>query len=441
MASSLLASPQGPLESLLDRGSTTGFSDAQLVELLNQAQGEDRDLAFRALVERHGRLVWGTCRRFLQQTQDAEDAFQATFLILMQKAATLRVRGSLGPWLYQVALHAAQQARKSQRRQRAVWSSELEIIEQPATEASIPDERLALLQQVLSGLTPRYRLPIVLCHLEGRTHEEAARLLQCPTGTVSGRLSRGRALLRSRLRRRGWTSDDKTIHRAILTITSTTTPCRLLGDCLRAARQIATLGYPASPAHQLMKGAMAIMLWNRTKRFLASALLLSISIMAAGEWLRVSLASQPDDRPDAKAKLRLAAAARSPVAEPQGRVAQQSTGTADEVTLEHVPPVVVRCVPEAGSSDVDPGLKEISVTFSKAMTDKSWSWTTLSISSFPNLNGDPRYLADGRTCVLPVKLEPGRTYATWLNSSRFQNFKDKSGHSSVPYLLVFRTRK
>jgi hypothetical protein len=114
---------------------------------------------------------------------------------------------------------------------------------------------------------------------------------------------------------------------------------------------------------------------------------------------------------------------------------------ADEVTLESVPPVVVKTVPEAGGNDVDPKLTEIKVTFSKDMQDGSWSWSTLSEESFPQMNGKPKYLADKRTSVLPVKLEPNKTYAIWVNSAKFGNFKDISGQSAVPYLLVFKTKK
>jgi RNA polymerase sigma-70 factor (ECF subfamily) len=113
---------------------------------------------------------------------------------------------------------------------------------------------------------------------------------------------------------------------------------------------------------------------------------------------------------------------------------------AQDLDIASVPPVVVKTVPEAGSADVDPSLTEIRVTFSKKMTDGSWSWSTVTQDSFPTLNGKPKYLEDGRTCVLPVKLEAGRTYGTWLNSNKFGNFKDTDGRSAVPYLLVFRTK-
>jgi RNA polymerase sigma-70 factor (ECF subfamily) len=114
---------------------------------------------------------------------------------------------------------------------------------------------------------------------------------------------------------------------------------------------------------------------------------------------------------------------------------------ADDVTLESVPPAVMKTAPEAGADGVNPKLTEIKVTFSKDMQDGTWSWVTLSKESFPNLDGKPKYLPDKRTCVLPVKLEPGKTYAIWVNSEKFDNFKDTEGRSAVPYLLVFRTKK
>lgn len=110
-----------------------------------------------------------------------------------------------------------------------------------------------------------------------------------------------------------------------------------------------------------------------------------------------------------------------------------------EVSLESAPPVVVSTTPTAGSVGVDPGLTELRVTFSKPMMDGSWSWSTWGEDTFPEMTDKPHYLDDGKTCVVPVKLEPGKFYATWLNSSKFRNFKDASGNPAVPYLLTFRT--
>jgi RNA polymerase sigma-70 factor (ECF subfamily) len=113
----------------------------------------------------------------------------------------------------------------------------------------------------------------------------------------------------------------------------------------------------------------------------------------------------------------------------------------DDVTLESVPPVVVKTVPAAGSGDVDPKLTEIKVTFSKDMEDGGWSWGALSEATFPKVDGKAKYLADKRTCVLPVKLEAGKTYAIWLNSDKFHDFKGKDGKPAMPYLMVFKTKK
>jgi RNA polymerase sigma-70 factor (ECF subfamily) len=104
-------------------------------------------------------------------------------------------------------------------------------------------------------------------------------------------------------------------------------------------------------------------------------------------------------------------------------------------------PVVVRTTPASGDTQVDPATTEIRVTYSKDMQDGSWSWSQISDESFPETTGSPRYLDDKRTCALPVKLQPGKTYVIWLNSNRFTNFKDADGQSAVPYLLVFETKK
>ena len=111
-----------------------------------------------------------------------------------------------------------------------------------------------------------------------------------------------------------------------------------------------------------------------------------------------------------------------------------------ELSIGSLPAVVVKTVPESGDAKVDPNITEIRVTFSKKMHDGSWSWSEMSEDTKLPGSGKPHYLADGKTCVLPVKLEPGKTYVSWLNSQKFGNFKDTVGQSAVPYLLVFQTR-
>jgi RNA polymerase sigma-70 factor (ECF subfamily) len=110
-------------------------------------------------------------------------------------------------------------------------------------------------------------------------------------------------------------------------------------------------------------------------------------------------------------------------------------------SVKTLPPVVVKTVPQAGDTKVDAAkVKDIRVTFSKEMTDQSWSWSQISDETFPPSAGKPHYEKDLRTCVYPCKLEPGKTYVIWLNSQKFGNFKDAEGHSAVPYLLVFETK-
>jgi RNA polymerase sigma-70 factor (ECF subfamily) len=111
----------------------------------------------------------------------------------------------------------------------------------------------------------------------------------------------------------------------------------------------------------------------------------------------------------------------------------------EEQSVATLPPVVVKTVPESGDTSVDPSTAEIKVTFSKKMKNGAWSWCY--DPEKLKTSGKPHYEADGRTCVLAVKLEPGKTYVVWLNSPKFHNFRDAGGRPSLPYLLVFETKQ
>jgi RNA polymerase sigma factor (sigma-70 family) len=175
-----------------DRG-----DDGQL--LCRFAAGDE--LAFAALVHRYAPLVWGVCHRALPRRHDAEDAFQATFLVLSQKARSLGRSGPLGPWLHTVARRTATKARVRAVR---LAGRERDLSVAPAYQPEEPiDDLRRLIDEEVGRLPEKYRLPIVLCYLEGLTNEQAADRLGCPTGTVLSRLSRGRDQLRQRLRRRG----------------------------------------------------------------------------------------------------------------------------------------------------------------------------------------------------------------------------------------------
>lgn len=173
--------------------------DGQLLSRFVQGDGG----AFTALVGRYAPLVWGVCRRLLGPSHDAEDAFQATFVVLVRKASSLADGRPLGPWLYRVASRTATKARaRSARRRDREVNSDVE-----AATLDVPDlhrrELAAVLDEELGRLPERYRQPMVLCYLEGMTNEEAAQRLACPKGTILSRLSRAREQLRERLARRG----------------------------------------------------------------------------------------------------------------------------------------------------------------------------------------------------------------------------------------------
>ena len=189
------------LGTLLAVGTAGELTDGQLLERFATRVGDAAEQAFATLVERHGPMVLRVCRGVLIDPNDVEDAFQATFLVLVQKARSLWVSDSLGPWLHQVALRTASCARSAAaRRQR------LERLAAVSVRASHPenqDELGHVLHEEINRLPERFRMSVILCDLEGRTHEQAARHLGWPVGTVKSRLTRARERLRDRLTRRG----------------------------------------------------------------------------------------------------------------------------------------------------------------------------------------------------------------------------------------------
>jgi RNA polymerase sigma factor (sigma-70 family) len=177
-----------------------GPSDGQLLEDFLSRRDE---AALAALVRRHGPMVWGTCRRVLRNHHDAEDAFQAAFLVLVRRAASIRPGERVGNWLHGVALRTALKARATAARRR---ERERQVSQLPEPAVACQDDRhdlRHLLDEELSRLPEKYRVLLVLCDLEGKTRKEVARQLGCPEGTVGGRLARARQLLAKRLTRRG----------------------------------------------------------------------------------------------------------------------------------------------------------------------------------------------------------------------------------------------
>lgn len=189
----------------LDEVGVEALTDEQLLDRFLAQTGDGADAAFRTLVLRHGPMVLGVCRNVLRETHDAEDAFQATFLVLARKGRTIRDRRVVGRWLYEVAYRIAVRARSHAVRRRV---QERQAAKMPSTSGEYDrdlNDLMPLIHEEINRLPANYRTPIALCYLEGKTHEEAAALLEWPLGTVKGRLSRARELLRSRLSRRGVT--------------------------------------------------------------------------------------------------------------------------------------------------------------------------------------------------------------------------------------------
>ena len=172
-------------------------------QLLQRYVAKRDEKAFAGLVERYGPMVLGVCERVLQHSHDAEDAFQATFLVLARRATTLDGRGSLGNWLYAVAYRTAIKARQNAVRRRAREQQVLNMSTVLSSEEEEWSDLRPILDEELNHLPEKYRAPLVLCYLEGKTQEQAAQELGWPTGSMSRRMNRARDLLRERLARRG----------------------------------------------------------------------------------------------------------------------------------------------------------------------------------------------------------------------------------------------
>jgi RNA polymerase sigma factor (sigma-70 family) len=254
--------------------------DGQLLEQFLVRRDES---AFEGIVRRHGPMVLGVCQRLLRNVQDAEDAFQATFIILARKAQSIVPRDNLANWLYGVAYRTGLKARATTARRRM---SERQVTEMP--EAEVVEQDLwtdlePLLDQELSRLPDKYRLPIVLCDLEGKTRKEAARQLDWAEGTVASRLARGRSFLADRLKRHGLTLSGGLLAVVVAEHAAANCMPRLVAATVRAALAgpAATAAISANVA-ALTEGVLRTMLLSKLKMPLV---LLVASLLALGAGL------------------------------------------------------------------------------------------------------------------------------------------------------------
>jgi RNA polymerase sigma factor (sigma-70 family) len=267
------------IRELVLSGDTTGISDRLLLKLFVTERDE---AAFEALVRRHGPMVLGVCRRVLPSPSDAEDAFQATFLVFVRKAAALAEPDLLANWLYGVAYRTARTARGATQRRRA---KEGQVIPRQV-ESSPTDlhDLLPLLDEELNRLPAKYRVPIVLCDLEQKRRKEVAAALGLPEGTLASRLARARSLLAKRLARRGVTLTGAALA-AILGETAAATSPELVQVTVAAgaallAGQAGSLSLASTNALKISETVMKTMFLNKLKAL--SAILVGGILLTAG---------------------------------------------------------------------------------------------------------------------------------------------------------------
>jgi RNA polymerase sigma factor (sigma-70 family) len=273
---------------LADVSSIDGLSDGQL---LARFQADREESAFAALMRRHGRHVWNVCRHVLGHDQDAEDAFQATFLVLARKAGSIRSTEAVGSWLHGAAYRIAMRAKRDvaiRRKHEQRQHPAADAAGSPTREMSLR-EGLAVLDEEVEQLAERQRAVFVACCLEGKTMAEAARDLGWKEGTVSGTLARAKERLRSRLARRGVTLAAALAALALSDVAAAAVPAKLAVSTLRAALRYAAGGPAPAALAALIRGASRTMLFTKTK----IATIVMILLMGAAACGLASAKPQP----------------------------------------------------------------------------------------------------------------------------------------------------
>jgi RNA polymerase sigma factor (sigma-70 family) len=295
---------------LYDVGTVAGLSEGQILERFWRRRDE---AAFAALVERHGPMVLAVCRRALRDEHAAEDAFQATFLLLVRRSRTIRAGDSLGPWLHRVACRVAANASRAEAKRRSREALSTDGVGLAAAPHPVDHDLRLAIHEAVNALPEKYRAPVVLCDLEGWTHDEAARSLRWPIGSVKGRLSRARQLLKARLTRNGL-APAAAIGAGIRNGALAAVPAALATKTIEAAagtaagRVAATGSVPASTA-LLVEEALRIMLWTKIKTLVAGLVATCLLAASAGVLARQEprgtsgrAEARPSPRPDDRAK-------------------------------------------------------------------------------------------------------------------------------------------
>ncbi len=272
-------------QTLFDAGSATGLSDRQLLERFVQERDASADLAFEVLVLRHGPMVLRVCRNLLRNPDDAQDAFQATFLVLVQRSGSIRQLESVGGWLYGVACRVAARARAETARRRKVeerGALRVVMAVEPSTNDESDQAELGpIVQEEVRRLPEKYRAVVVLCYWQGLTHEQAAVQLACPLGTVRSRLARARKLLHRRITRRGLATlagavaaviDGSPASAALVALRLPSVAPALVRSTIRAASHVAAGGLTSHVASGLTAYLVKRTLWSITMLKIGSTL-------------------------------------------------------------------------------------------------------------------------------------------------------------------------
>jgi RNA polymerase sigma factor (sigma-70 family) len=279
VASGRPASVLDPIRTLFDAGTAAGFTDRELLERFATRRDGVAEVAFAALVERHGSMVLRVCRGVLRDSHDADDAFQATFLILARRARSIRKRDSVGPWLYGVALRVAGCALRTSARRRKLERRGADMIEHNP-EHSDTDDSARVLHEELGRIPEKYRAPVVLCYLEGLTHEQAADQLGWPIGTVRTRLSWARERLRMRLTRRGLAPTAMILGNELST--GIGVPATLAEATIRSAMSWATAGAVPATVAALAGEALRSLSMSKLKMIALGVVATGLVVSAGG---------------------------------------------------------------------------------------------------------------------------------------------------------------
>ncbi len=227
------------VRTIFEFGVARDVSDLELLDRFLLADRAAAEAAFTSLVERHGPMVLHVCRQLLDDPYDVEDAFQATFLVFLRRAKSIRKRQSLASWLFGVATHVARRARSAATVRRFHEREAGELAQAHREARNIHSDELTALHEEIARLPDRFREPIVLCHLEGLSTAAAAIRLGCAHGTILSRLARARGRLRRSLARRGRSELACPVARGWFPA-SMPRPCRP-GSCTRRSRPPCTL--------------------------------------------------------------------------------------------------------------------------------------------------------------------------------------------------------